>query len=74
MMRKLAMTSPYNRRIRLSSRGIALAVLVTVAAVSFAIAAHRVTSTAPHAASFGHVERDGAADHVAPAVRRVSDR
>lgn len=42
MMRKPAFSNPYNRRMRLSSREILLALAVTLAAIVFATAARHV--------------------------------
>lgn len=47
MMRKPAIPNSYNRRIRLSSREILLAVAVTVAAIVFATAAARHVAGPP---------------------------
>ena len=53
MMRKPDISNTYNRRIRLSSREILLALVVTFAAIAFAVAARHVKTTGQVAGPIG---------------------
>lgn len=63
MMRKLENSSAFGRRVRLSSHGIVLAMLVTVAAAIFLVAALRAQAPAFDVRSFDARGANGESHH-----------